>query len=279
MESLEPVRVTLDQLKRIGQHGQEYWEARELQEPLGYARWEDFEAVIRKAQMACESMGTEPGNHFHLKTKMVTIGSGAQRNIEDYAVSRYGAYLVAMNGNPKLPQIAAAQNYFAIQTRKQEITEQFGGDVSKRFELRGRVKDANKHLGEAAKDAGVQRYDLFHAAGYRGLYGMGLNEIKARKGIGRKEELLDRAGRAELAANEFRITQTEEMLKKDNVKGEINARTAHEKVGKAVRKTIDELGGTMPEDLPAETSLKKLERELKQQQALPDDSDKKKHKK
>jgi DNA-damage-inducible protein D len=270
VESIESVKVTLDQLRKVGPKGHEYWEAREIQLPLGYARWEDFEAVIQKARMTCESMGTEPRNHFHLVVKLVPIGSGAQRKIDDYLVSRYGAYLIAMNGNSKIPQIAAAQNYFAVQTRKQELTEQFGIDIAKRAELRVRVKDANKHLVEAAKYAGVQRYDLFHAAGYHGLYTMPLKQIKEKKGIDPKEDLLDRAGRAELAANEFRITQAEEKLKREKIQGQDRALAAHKKVGEAVRKTISELGGTMPEDLPAEPSLKKLERQGKNRKTLPE---------
>jgi DNA-damage-inducible protein D len=263
MEYLEPVNVTFDQIKKIAPNGVEYWMARDLQAPLGYERWEDFESVIKKAQMSCESMGTEPSNHFHQTGKMVTIGSGAKRKVSDFYVSRYAAYLIAMNGNPKLPQIAAAQNYFAVQTRKQELSDEFGNDVLKRLELRERVKDANKHLNDAAHKAGVQNYALFHEAGYQGLYGIGLKEIKIKKGLHQKEQLLDRAGRAELAANEFRITQAEEILTKAEVKGEGQARQVHKKVGEIVRKTIKEIGGTMPEDLPAEQSIKLIERKIK----------------
>jgi len=272
MESLEPVAPTLDNLRKKSPTGAEYWMARDLQLPLGYDRWEKFEAVIQKARMACESAGVEPGNHFHETTKMVPIGSGVTRKIQDYYVSRYAAYLIAMNGNPKHQQIAAAQNYFAVQTRRQEIADKFGPDVEKRIELRDRVKDANKHLMDAAKNAGVQGqgYALFYDAGYRGLYGMGLKIIKRRKGITEKDELLDRAGRAELAMNEFRATQTEDMLKRNNVQGETNARNVHQKVGNAVRETVKQLGGTMPEDLPPEQSIKELKKEIKSQKLLPD---------
>jgi DNA-damage-inducible protein D len=263
MKSIVSVNVTLDQIKKMAPNGSEYWMARDLQAPLGYERWEDFESVIKKAQMSCESMGIEPNNHFHLTGKMVSIGSGAKREVIDFYISRYAAYLIAMNGNPKLPQIAAAQNYFAVQTRRQELNEASDLDSSKRLELRKRVKDANKHLNDAAKKAGVQNYGLFHEAGYRGLYGIGLKEIKAKKGINAKEQLLDRAGRAELAANEFRITQAEEVLTKDEVKDENRARQVHHKVGKIVRDTIKEIGGTMPEDLPAEQPIKLLERRKK----------------
>jgi DNA-damage-inducible protein D len=207
--------------------------------------------------MACESTGQDPDNHIRRAPKKVSIGSGAVRQREDFFVSRFGAYLIAMNGSPQLPQVAEAQRYFAVQTRRQELSEQFL-DVEKRVALRARVRDANKHLRDAAYECGVQRWALFHDAGYRGLYEMGLSEIKGRKEIGEKEELLDRAGRAELAANEFRITQTEEVLRRDNIQGDQSAREAHRRVGAKVRQTIRELGGTMPEDLPAEQSIKKL---------------------
>ncbi|MCK4373580.1 MAG: DNA damage-inducible protein D, partial [candidate division Zixibacteria bacterium] len=146
---------------------------------------------------------------------------------------------------------------FAVQTRRQEIADQTQ-DVNKRIELRDRVRVANKHLGDAAKDAGVQTWGLFQDAGYRGLYGLGLRDIKKRKDLDAKDDLLDRASRTELAANEFRITQTEDALKREHIQGDINAREKHRAVGRAVRKTIAELGGTMPEDLPPEPSLKKL---------------------
>ena len=257
MDVPETIRASLDAVKRLSPSGVEYWTTRDLQSPLGYAKWENFEGVIRKAQMACESTGVDPSNHILATRKMVGVGSGAERERRDHYVSRYGAYLIAMNGDSRLPAIAAAQIYFAVQTRRQEIADQ-AQDLTKRIELRDRVKVHNKHLGDAAKDAGVQRWGLFHDAGYRGLYGLGLRQIKERKGIDTKDDLLDRVGRTELAANEFRITQTEEALKREHIQGDNNAREKHRAVGKAVRKTIAELGGTMPEDLLPEPSLQKL---------------------
>jgi len=268
MDDIVPVNLSLDQIKKIGPAGGEYWMARDLQAPLGYARWENFQDVIKKARMSCESSGSDPDDHILQTTKMVSVGSGAQRGRIDYYVSRLGAYLICMNGDPGLPCISAAQNYFAVQTRKQEVLEQFGIDVNKRLELRDRVKSAVKHLGDAAKDAGVQNYALFHEAGYLGLYEMGLGKIKEMKGIDSKESLLDRAGRQELAANEFRITQTEEVIRKENIKGDIAARNTHKKIGQAVRQTIKDIGGTMPEDLPAETSIKQIGKQMKKQRAL-----------
>jgi DNA-damage-inducible protein D len=268
MDLMESLRPTFDGLKRLSPNGGEYWMARDLQGPLGYVRWENFEDVINKACMACESSGVDPDNHILQTAKMVPIGSGAQRGRGDYYLSRYGAYLVAMNGDPKLPQIAAAQTYFAIQTRRQELADQSRGDVGKRIELRERVRDANKHLGKAAKASGVQNYALFHAAGYRGLYGMSLKEIKERKQIG-KDDLLDRAGRAELAMNEFRITQAEQALIRKNVRGDSKARETHKEVAEVVRKTVADLGGTMPEDLPAEPSVRKLATPSKRKKQIP----------
>ena len=261
------VRTSLDAVKRLSPKGVEYWTARDLQAPLGYSRWEKFERVVQKAIMACESTGEESGNHFHPRVKMVGVGSGAKRKQHDWYVSRYAAYLIAMNGNPKLPQIAEAQTYFAVQTRKQEIADQ-ARDVNKRIVLRDRVKEANKHLTDAAKEAGVQSWGLFHDAGYRGLYGIGLRDIKKRKGLDAKDDLLDRASRTELAANEFRITQTEDALKRDQIQGDSIARNTHKKVGEAVRKTIRDLNGTMPENLPAEPSIKKLTSASRKKQKL-----------
>jgi DNA-damage-inducible protein D len=267
MDVTKAVRTSLDTVKKKSPNGIEYWMARDLQVPLGYAKWDNFEGVVKKAQMACESTGVDPSNHILVTGKMVGVGSGAERERRDYYVSRYGAYLIAMNGSPRLPPIAEAQDYFAVQTRRQELADQ-AQDISKRLELRDRVKKANKHLGDAAKDAGVQSWALFHDAGYRGLYGLALKEIKERKGLDRKDDLLDRAGRTELAANEFRITQTEQALKRDHIQGDPQARETHRKVGEAVRKTIQELNGTMPEDLPAEPSLKKLTAARRNQKLL-----------
>ena len=265
MNSLELVLAAFDRIKKISPNGAEYWMARDVQAHLGYSKWSNFEEVIKKGIVACKKGGNDPVNHIALKGKMVPIGSGAYRSISDYYLSRYGAYLVAMNGDPSLEQIALAQIYFAIQTRRQEISDQAGGDISLRIELRSRVRDANKHLGAAAKEAGVQNYGLFHDAGYRGLYTMGLADLKVKKGLGDKEDLLDRAGRVELAANEFRITQTEERLKKNDIKGDSGAQDTHEYVGKEVRKTIEKIGGTKPEELPTEPSIKLIEREAKKQ--------------
>lgn len=265
----------LDSLKNRTGDGAEFWYGRSLMERLGYARWENFVEVIGKAEKACESAGVDPSNHFLSVTKEVSVGSGAMAPREDYILSRYACYLTAMNGDVRKPEIALAQSYFAIQARRQELADQ-NEALEKRLELRDRVKSAVKGLNSAAKQAGVQNYGVFHDAGYRGLYGIGLRDIKKRKNIPDKDELFDRAGRAELAANEFRITQAEEKLRKENIKGERSATDAHHRVGQEVRAAIQRIGGTMPEKLPAEESIKQIERKQKKAdkgKALPPPSD------
>jgi DNA-damage-inducible protein D len=214
--------------------------AREIQPILGYERWENFHNVINKARMACESSGIEPGNQFRDATKKVAVGSGAMVPQVDYFLTRY-----ARDSTTKA-EIATAQTYFAVQTRRQEVQDRLTTD-EKRLQLRDRVKNANKDLNSAAKQVGVQRYALFHNAGY----------IR-KKGLSEKEDLLDPAGRAELAANEFRITQTEVKLVRDKINNEKDAMETHRAVGREVRATIRKLNGVMPEDLPAEPSIKKL---------------------
>lgn len=246
--------------KKESAKGTEYWTARELQTILGYDSWAKFTPVIKKAIKACEGTGVKVENHFAQTDKLVDIGSGATRPLSDYFITRYACYLIAMNGDSSKPQIGIAQGYFAIQTRKQEIFEKLIED-EKRIYLRDRVREAVKGLNSVAKAVGVKQYALFHDAGYRGLYEMRLSEIKKYKGIG--GELFDSAGHTELAANEFRITQTKDKIERDNIKGEKSAIDTHYEVGQKVRNTIQELGGTMPEDLPAEESIKTLEKEKK----------------
>jgi DNA-damage-inducible protein D len=241
--------------------------ARDLQPLLGYTSWENFANVIEKAKMACESAGVDAGDQFHDATKGIQAGKGAEVQRTDMFLSRYACYLIAMNGDPRKAEVGLAQTYFAVQTRRQEIRDQ--NPELRRVEMRQRVKEANRGLNSAAKDAGVQNYGLFHDAGYRGLYGLGLQDIKARKGIPSKDDLLDRAGRVELAANEFRITQAEDKLRREQVKGETHAIQTHREVGQAVRTTIQQLGGVLPENLRAEPSIKKLASARKSKRITP----------
>ena len=255
------LRLKLDSLKHTATSGTEFWMARDLVPILGYDAWRRFEEVIDMAQKACESAGAEPTQHFVKTDKKVRAGSGAMVPKSDYYLSRYGCYLVAMNGEPTKPEIGKAQTYFAVQTRIQEVTDELA-DGTRRRELRGRVKEANKKLGDAAKDAGVQKYALFFDAGYRGLYGMPLADIKKRKGIKAKDDLLDREGRAALAANEFKSTQAELRLRRERVSGDQQAQRVHREVGEQVRATIGRIGGQMPEDLPAEKPIKALKQKV-----------------
>jgi DNA-damage-inducible protein D len=263
-QPLDSTNKALEEKRRITQSGNEYWMARDLQAALGYSTWENFEEVIHRAQMACESAGANPADHFREATKVIAAGKGAQMPRKDYFLARYACYLIAMNGDPRKPEIATAQVYFVVQTRKQELQDQLTGE-ERRIQLRERVRERNKSLASAAKQAGVQKFAVFQAAGYQGLYDLGLADIKRRKGIGKKDDLLDRAGRTELAANEFRITQTEEKLYRDKVNNEPLAIETHRTVGREVRATIKKIGGTMPENLPAEPSIKTLLNKRKKQ--------------
>ncbi len=270
MESISTnVRTKLETLKNVHSNGSEYWMARDIQLILGYANWQKFRAVVERAKMACESTGIDPADHFIQTGKMVPIGSGAEVEREDYFLSRYACYLVAMNGDSQKPEIGTAQTYFAIQARRQERFDELA-EAQKRIELRDRVKDHNKQLNIAAKQAGVQtgKFGLFHDAGYRGLYGVGYGDIKRKKNIPDNHALLDYAGRAELASNDFRITQTEEKLKLENIQGQKAATEAHHEVGQEVRTTIKKIGGAMPEDLPIEIPIKKLKAKQKKAKAL-----------
>jgi DNA-damage-inducible protein D len=254
MNDATTTHVILENTKKTNQHGADYWTARALMPILEYDRWENFEAVLERAKAACEKSGVNVQNHFLETTQMVGIGSGAERKVRDCWLSRYACYLIAMNGDPTKAIIAAAQTYFAIQTRRQEISDQ---DASQRIEWRDKVREATKQLNSAAKNAGVERYGLFHDYGYRGLYSMNLPKIKERKGIKPEEKLFDRAGLTELAANAFRATQTKEALK-TQIKNEKLANDTHFRIAQKVRRTMAETGGTMPEDLPAEPSITKL---------------------
>ena len=249
-------------IKKIDENGVEYWEARELMPLLGYENWQKAEEAIARAALACVNSGQDVDNHFNHTVKMVEIGSNTVRKVGNYKLDRYACYLIAQNGDPNKPEIATAQTYFAIQTRRQEIFEQLP-DTEKRLFIRSEVSDHNKKLFRTARQAGVIRFGLFNDAGYQGLYGLPLSEVERKKGI-KKGELLDRAGSTELAANLFRITQTDEKIKKDKIMGERAASNTHFMVGGKVRQTIKEIGGETPENLPTEKHIKEVRKELKQ---------------
>ena len=266
--AIDTVINALNEMKKIAPNGEEYWTARDISSVLGYSEWRNLVSVIEKAKMACDSSGSYSSDHFVGFTDMIEGGKGAMVDRENYYLSRYACYLIAMNGDPGKPEIGTAQTYFAVQTRRQEKIDQLT-EEDRRLELRERVRVGYTSLMGAAKSAGVQNYGTFTDAGYRGLYGMGLSDIKRKKRIPPKEHLLDCSGRTELAANEFRQTQTEQKLNRDKIQGEVTATNIHRKIGAQVRETIKSIGGTMPEDLPAEISTKKLKAMKKQMQKKP----------
>lgn len=261
-----------EDIKHFDENGTEYWFARELQEVLQYKEWRNFLKVINKAKDACENAENTVSDHFVDINKMINLGKGAERIIDDYKLTRYACYLIVMNGNPRKKVIALGQTYFAAQTRKQEINDfQSLSEDLRRIQLRDDVKGFNKKLAATAQNAGVNNFGKFQNYGYRGLYdGETAADIKKRKKLGKNQDILDHMGSTELAANYFRITQTEEKLRKENIQGEDNANNTHYKVGKIVRKTIKEIGGTMPEDLPTpQKSIKELKKEYEKKK-LPE---------
>ena len=269
MNELEKINETIfESIKHVDDDGNEYWYARELQYILGYNQWRSINDLIKRAKVACKESDNNIHDHFAVQRKMVDIGSNTQREVLDYKLSRYACYLIVMNGNPKKEIIALAQTYFAIQTRKQELLEEEYNSLTedeKRLYRRRQTRDGNKILYKIAKEKGVINFDKFTNAGYKGLYnGETANDIAKRKGLRYREDILDNMGSVELGANIFRITQTEALLEKQEAPNEIIVTNTHYKVGKTVRKAIEDLGGTMPEDLPTPNkSLKELEKENK----------------
>ena len=267
MNELEKINETIfGSIKHIDDDGNEYWYARELQRVLEYKRWDKFYNVIESAQVACSISNYNVLDHFSQVGKMVDIGSNTSRNIVDYKLSRYACYLIAQNGDSRKKVIALAQTYFAIQTRKQELLEKEYNNLTedeKRIYQRNQARKGNYNLNKTAVNSGVKDLARFHNAGYKGLYnGETADDIFKRKKLRYREDILDNMGSEELADNIFRIAQTDAKLKRDNVDNEYTANSVHFKVGKKVRNTIKELGGTMPEDLPTpDKSLKELEKE------------------
>ena len=269
MNNMNKNDKSFENIKHIDENGVEFWYARELMKVLSYKDWRYFNAVIEKAKIACQNSEINDIDHFVVNNKMVEIGSGAKREQKDYKLTRYACYLIAQNANPRLKIVALAQTYFAIQTRKQEISEKAYGlltEDEKRFYQRDLTRKGNYSLNQTAKNAGVKNFDKFHNSGYKGLYnGETAGEIAKRKKLRYREDILDNMGSEELSTNLFRITQTEAKLKNDKINTQKGANTVHYEVGKEIRNTIEKLGGTMPENLPTpEKSLKELERENKE---------------
>lgn len=258
-------KETFESIKRTDENGQEYWTARDLAKVLGYIEYRNFLPAARKAWIACDKTGINPADHFVPFNDMVTIGSNAERQVDNIKMTRYACYLSVQNADPSKPIVAQAQTYFALQTRRAEkmLDKEFTPEEQKRLMLRGEMKTHNKRLASAAKDAGIvtnKDYGIFQNAGYKGLYGgLDKQDIHERKGLTKNQDILDHMGSTELAANLFRATQTEEKLRRENISGKVATNKTHYDVGQRVRKTIEELGGTMPEDLPTVESIKRLE--------------------
>lgn len=267
-ELKECTEKMFEDIKHIDEEGNEYWLARELQSTLGYHQWRSINDLIVRAKVACKESKYNVDDHFAVQRKMIKLAKGAARKVIDYELSRYACYLIVMNGNPKKEIIALGQTYFAIQTRKQELSEKEYSMLTedeKRFYQRNLTRKGNYSLNIVARDVGVRNFDKFHNAGYKCLYGgETANDIAKRKKLRYREDILDNMNEDELVANLFRINQTKQKLLKDKVQGESNASDIHYEVGKEIRYTIKKLGGTMPKDMPTpKKSLKELEKENK----------------
>lgn len=262
-----------EQIKQIDENGDEFWMARQLAKALDYTDFRNFVGVINKAIEACNKSGQQVEDHIVEANEMVSIGSGAEREMPSFRLRRYMCYLIVQNADPSKEVVAWGQTYFAVQTRLQEIQQledfnRLSTEEEKRLFLRTEMAKHNTQLAAAAKDAGVIEpvdYAIFQNHGYKGLYGgLDAKGIHAKKGLKKSQQILDHMGSSELAANLFRATQTEEKLKRENIKGKQKANTTHYEVGKKVRQTIQELGGTMPENLPTPESIKKIEKKAEQ---------------
>jgi DNA-damage-inducible protein D len=260
-------RTIFEQIKRLDDDANEFWSARELGKVLEYSEFRHFKPAIERAKEACKNSGLNVLDHFEDILDMVAIGSGAERELEDVRLSRYACYLIVQNADSTKEIVALGQTYFAVQTRLQEIRQmqdyqRLKTEEEKRIFLREEMSLHNKQLAEAAKDAGVVEpidYAIFQNHGYQGLYGgLAAKDIHARKGLKKSQQILDHMGSTELAANLFRATQTEEKLRREDIKGKDKANKTHFEVGAKVRKTIEDIGGTMPENLPVADSIKKL---------------------
>ena len=269
---IERLIAAFEKAAHIDEDGDEFWFARDLQGLLDYDRWENFLSAIARAKIACDGSGQTAGDHFRDTTKMIELGKGAIRSIEDLSLSRYACYLITMNGDAKKKPVAFGQTYFAIQTRRQEISDQArsvavpASEDEKRVFLRDQIKEHNIKLSSAARDAGVvtsQEFAIFHSKGYQGLYGKTVPEIRRYKGLASRADILDRMGSTELAANFFRVTQTEEKLRKDKIRGLINAYSTHYAVGRQVRDAMLKISGIAPEDLAVADSIQHAEKRVK----------------
>jgi DNA-damage-inducible protein D len=259
-----------DVIRQIDKHGNEYWSARELSKILTYDDYRNFQKVVTKAIKSCESAGEEASDHFVEITDMITIGKGARRPRKDYRLTRHACYLIVENADPEKPVVALGQAYFAYQTRRQELSDEeaLAGltEDQRRLLIRGQLSLHNRQLAGTAHSAGVitaKDFAIFQDFGYKGLYGgLSVQDIHSRKNLHKGQKILDHMGSTELAANLFRSTQAEEQIRLQRIQKKEQANIVHHEVGKKVRQTIQELGGTMPENLPTpKKSIKQLQRE------------------
>ena len=272
--SAETNKPDFDSIRQFNEYNVEFWSARDLSRLLGYKRWENFEVAVKRGVIACQQIDQTVEDHFRDVTKPIRGGKGAVQTVKDYLLSRFACYLVSQNGDPRKLEIAEAQAYFAVAARENELY-QLIEQQNQRVEARVLMDEGNKEVNQAARRAGVlpRSFGLFHRAGYEGLYGgLGPDEIKKLKGIDPKEDLLDRMGLEEMAANNFRATQITGKLRREGISGQASAINAHHEIGEEIRGLIEKIGGTMPEDLPAEPSIRPLlshKRRTRKQNQLP----------
>ncbi len=264
MNNLKTTNSIFENIKHIDEEKREWWSARELMPLIEYSKWQNFHKVIKQSMIACDNSKNKTNEHFTEVSKVLTIGNGAKQKVKDYKLSRYACYLIAQNADSRKEVVAFAQTYFAYQTRKQELLETNIDElteIEKRKYQRNLTKKANLSLNKTASKSGVRNFGKFHNEGYKGLYnGETANDIAKRKNLKYRDDILDNMGSVELAANWFRITQTDQKIKNENIIGEENSCKTHYDIGRKIRKTIEDIGGIMPENLPTpDKSLKEIE--------------------
>src|SRR5258708_1026104 len=269
-ENTKPHASPFDAIRRVDEQGSEYWSDRELYKLLGYSTWQKFQHAIEQAKIACEKSGQAVSDHFNLQVNLITAGKGAQREKEDYHLSRYACYLIVQNADPSKPIVALGQTYFAVQTRRQELADQLAqlpeGEDQQRLELRNDIRKLDTQLQEAVKKAGATKpldFAIFYNHGYKGLYGgIGAKDIHQRKGLKKSQEILDHMGSDELAYNFFRTSLTKQKIERERIQEKKEANKAHFDMGQEVRETIIRTGATLPENLPTpEKSIQQLQKE------------------
>lgn len=253
-----------EQIKKINEFWQEFRSARELAKVLEYGDYRNFLTVLEKARIACKQSHQAVNDHFVDVNDMIKLAKWAKRQVEDVQLSRYACYLIIQNADSRKEIVALGQTYFAIQTRRQEVADDFLED-RKRVVMRDELTYRNKKLFKTAKKSWVQDYANFYDYGYLGLYGMRKHQIAEKKGLKNKDNILDYMDGEELGANIFRATQADAKIKRESIIGQEKASKAHYEVGKEVRTAIKKIGGTMPEELPIKENIKGVKKRINQQ--------------